>query len=86
MIDSWNRTELLAVDIRRRLESGAGMERGALGVSTLCSESFEKCLEYSGKDDSVNNVCGLHIEPVERLAYQVELLKQHPNTRDYVLV
>ncbi len=86
VIDSWNRTELLAADIRRRLESGAGMERGALGVSTVGMESLEKCLKYSGKDDSVGNVCGLDIEPVADLAHYIEMVKQHPNPGEYVIV
>ncbi len=86
MIDSWNHTELLAADIRRRLESGSGMERGALGVSTVGMQSLEKCLEYSGKDDSVGNVCGLDIEPVADLAHYIELVKQHPNPGEYVII
>ena len=86
MIDAYNHTELLAADIRRRLQSGAGMERGRLGVSTVAMESLEECLEYSGKDGSVGNICGLDIEPVERLAYQVEELKRHPNAGAYVIV
>lgn len=40
---------MLAADIRFRLESGAGMERGKLGVSTPNLESLQETLEQAGK-------------------------------------
>lgn len=85
VIDAWSHMERQATNIRRRLESGAGMERGRLGVSTCAMESLEECLKYS-EADGVDGVGGLMIMPVEDLAYQVELLKQCKDPDWYVLV
>jgi hypothetical protein len=84
VIDSFNRFELLAVNIRRRLESGAGMERGALGVSTLGLESLEDELRSAGRETGVSGLGGLDIEPVEDLAYQLDL--PHRGYQWFVLV
>lgn len=90
VVDSWNHTELLAADIRRRLESGSGMERGALGVTTVGAMSHAWYREHggigeaTGIDESMG--CGLGIEPVENLAFYIEMVKQHPNPGEYVII
>lgn len=91
VIDSFNRTELLAADIRRRLESGAGMERGALGVTTMGAMSHAWYRENGGIGEAagvdVSMGCGLGIEPVENLAFDIEMLRKNgAGEGEYVIV
>jgi hypothetical protein len=75
----------LALDIRRRLDTGADFERGALGVSTLCAISLEEFEKEVAEDRSDDNIQfnGIEIAPAEDLDYQVPLLEKCPGA--YVL-
>lgn len=71
-----NQCHALAASIRMRLESGAEMERGKLGVSSLAEEPVGK---HVGQDDRCTGVAGLDIMPVKDLDPYLKLWKDHPD-------
>ncbi len=66
VIEFQSAAELAAIDIRRRLETGAGLEHGKLGVSTLGLPSLDEDFWAGGKQTSYTGG-PLDIEPVERI-------------------
>ena len=76
-IDLVNGAELLSADIRRRIESGAEFERGALGITTFGQPSLEWYETNGGIGRNTGNsgLAGVNILPVadlDRLAVPVE--------------
>ncbi len=87
-IDSYNRTEKLVANVRERLESGAGMERGTLGVSTVGAESLAWHRENGGIGECTGldvTFCGLAIAPIAELQFHVALLQKYPTPAGFVL-
>ncbi len=79
VIDQYNRCEVLAAAIRLRLESGAEMEHGKLGVDTHGQDSLKEYSERGiGCNDGVS-IVGLSIEKVEDIQFVLDLLEQHPD-------
>ena len=67
VIDLQNRIEILAADIRRRLESGAVLESGALGASAAGAD-----LQWHAKNGGIDtarhvDVLGLEVGLASRL-------------------
>jgi hypothetical protein len=68
-IDLQNRVEILAADIRRRLEAGADFERGPLGASIRWRDSLRDGIGTATETDSFGI---LDIEPADRIKRERE--------------
>lgn len=83
-LDMYSRLEIACANIRRRLDAGVPMERGALGVSTIGQlplDDFDP-----GGTTSIDAIMGLEISPVEDLQRWVELEKKFPLNDDALLL
>ncbi len=83
LTDLWSRGEVLAANIRRRLEMGADLERGTLGVSTYGSES----IAYYGTGEATNVPwAGLNVAETQRIAEGDAMLsREYPDPQALVL-
>jgi hypothetical protein len=70
VVDVLNTAQLLAANIRRRIEGGATIQRGKLGVCTINQEPLSDFLNHD-RDyvpcSGVSDLCGIEIAPVEEL-------------------
>jgi hypothetical protein len=67
VLDAWNRVEILAAGIRRRLDRSATVEHGKLGVSTTDDTLSDYAKDGIGTASHVG-VLGLNIAPQKRIS------------------
>jgi hypothetical protein len=67
-VDLQNQLETTVFRIRERIEAGAQLEHGSLGVSTVGHERLQWFRDSGvGETDSIDSVAGLVIAPVEQI-------------------
>jgi hypothetical protein len=77
VIDAQNHVEMLAANIRRRLEAGAEFERGTLGASSYGHPSL--CEIGIGDAHQCDGFEILDIEPAKDIIrFRDEALREHP--------
>jgi hypothetical protein len=81
LVKIWNQGEALGAQIRQRLEGGAELERGSMGVSTLLEESiaWHRSNGGIGTNDSVA-WCGLKVASSSRIGRDASLLAHYPDS------